>query len=151
MVVVQILDSGETVARAQDLAIEPLSRNDHAHGYATQWHPRDFGVLVQLDQMIPVDHWNFAPAVYGARSTSEIKDIAGLTIAVADPEAVAERWANVTGAVVGDDRRSVDLGATLRFVEATDEFGVRQVDLLAADRARAGERFVFASMDFHLV
>lgn len=152
MVVLQVADSDAAVARAAELDIKPLSVNKHSGGLTTQWHPRNFGVLVQLDQMEPASSWHLAPAVYDARSTSAIEDMCALTIATAEPAEVAERWASVIGVEVDADGTSLEAGGkTLRFVPATGRPGLKQVDCRCVDRDRVGEQFTLGGVNFLLV
>lgn len=160
MVVVQIPDAATMLDRAADLGLRPLLTHDFHGNPISQWHPRDFGTIAEFDQMIPPDDWHLAPEVYASRSTEVITDIVGVRIAVADPAAMANRWAAVTGATVQEDGATVDLGGrTVGFVpRTTDGAGGAAanapdfaVDCTAADRAAVGTVIRLCGVDFHLL
>lgn len=152
MVVVQVDDSAAMVARAKELDLEPLVLKDHHGSLLSQWHPRDFGTLAEFDEMRPQDSWHFAPEVYAARGDSVIEDIVAVDLAVADPSAMAGRWAAVIGGSVGADGTSVQTrGCVLRFSTVEGRSGVYSVDCSAADRSRAGETIRLSGVDFNLV
>jgi hypothetical protein len=74
-------------------------------------HPGDMrGAIVSLSQPSPPEAWRWGGPDWGARSAPVA--IVGGTIAVSDPEAVAQRWERILGAspstvgveIVGDER-----------------------------------------------
>ncbi len=98
MVVIQVDDADAMLDRAAALDLKPLFTKDLHGSPISQWHPRDFGTIAEIDEMRPSDSWHFAPAIYGARSTAVVEDIVAAELAVADPER--------DGRAVGDgDRR----------------------------------------------
>ena len=152
MVVVQVADSDTMVQRARGIGIEPLFVKDFHGSPISQWHPRDFGTIAEFDEMRPADSWHLAPAVYDARSTAVVEDVVAVELSVADPAAMAARWATVIGSQVGADGTSVDAGGrAIRFGTRVGVTGVIAVDCRAADRARAGETIRLCGVDFRLV
>ena len=71
----------------------------------TQWHPRDFGTLIELDQIRPPESWHMAPRIFETRSTDVVGDFTAIELAVPDPRATARTWATVLDLTVNLDRR----------------------------------------------
>jgi hypothetical protein len=124
-----------------------LPREESEPGAATlHLHPRDVGAaILSLDWMDPPDAWRWAGPAWrdGARS-SRVRGLAGVELEAADPEAMAQRWAEVLGrtlAPAGAGRFEIALDAgLLRFApERGRGEGLAAVLLTAADPARAGE------------
>jgi len=93
-------------------------------------HPRDVGgALVSLDQPVPNGSWKWAgPDWVAHRDTTVVSGIAGVTVAAVDPEAMRARW------------HELEVDRAVRFVEAGPRGeGIDGMDLVATDRARAGE------------
>jgi Glyoxalase-like domain len=71
-------------------------------------HPRDMrGAIVSLSRPVPPSAWPWGGPGWERRSARA--RVAGATVAVSEPEAVAERWRSVLGGLpgvrfVGDDR-----------------------------------------------
>ena len=152
MVCIQVDDVDAMLERAKAHGLEPLVNKDHHGSALTQWHPRDFGTIAEFDQMRPADGWHFAPEVYAARHDGVVGDIVAVDLAVADPEAMAHRWAVVTGGRLSSDGRAVEYGrAVVRFETVEGTTGVHAVDCRATDRSRAGESVRIAGVDFNLV
>lgn len=152
MVVVQVADGAAMRARAAELGLKPVVDKEHHGNPLSQWHPRDFGTLAEFDEIRPATSWHFAPDVYDARSTSVVDDIGSVRISVADPAAMAQRWATITGGTLDDAGTAVDLGGrTVTFVDDPDGRGLRSVECVAADRSRAGETTRVCGVDFVLV
>jgi len=107
-------------------------------------HPRDIGgAIVSLDQPRPPQSWRWGGPDWESRArTDVVRGIASVTLAAADPERLAARWAEVLGlpAPRGRELRQelrLDPGA-LRFVAADGRGeGIVAVGLAASDAARA--------------
>lgn len=152
MVVVQVADFDAMLARAEALGLTPLVSKDFHGSKLSQWHPRDFGTIAEFDEMRPADSWHFSPAVYDARGTALVQDIVAVDIAVADPQAMADRWATVSGGSVGADGASVQTrGCVLRFAVVENTAGPYSVDCRVADRSRVGETVRISGVDFRFV
>jgi hypothetical protein len=91
----------------------------------THLHPADMrGAIVSLDQSRPYGSWRWG----GPQWTGQIADDApgqlhGITVAVADPESVAARWAHVLGVpLVEGTQPGLRLdNAEIRFVASGEE------------------------------
>jgi hypothetical protein len=154
MVVVQVDD----VEAAKDRAIargHKLVMETPYEGHSiTQWHPRDFGTLAEIDQLRPSDTWYMAPKVFEVGSTDVVQDVTAIELAVRDPAAIAETWAAVLDIPVGADGVSLDLsGRAMRFIAVADggREGLVAVELPATDRARAGYTVSLSGVEFRFV
>jgi len=129
--------------------------NDHYH--LMQLHPRDMTASfleVDWDEHDDFDgNWEPAGGLAWKEKVdrSSIVDMVGVELQGAQPEALAQRWAQVLGRPMRDDLTVVINNATLRFVEATDGRGpgLSGVDLIVADKPgilkRAKERRAYVS------
>ncbi len=129
--------------------------NDHYH--LMQLHPRDMTASfleVDWDEHDDFDgNWEPAGGLAWKDKVdrSSIVDMVGVELQGAQPEALAQRWAQVLGRPMRDDLTVVINNATLRFVEATDGRGpgLSGVDLIVADKPgilkRAKERRAYVS------
>ena len=127
MAIFDLEDLDGARARAQRLGIRVVWRIDLPDISGTHLHPADMrGAIVSLDQSRPYGTWRWG----GPEWTERVGDgapgrLAGITVAVSDPAAVATRWAQVLGVSAEDDGEPLlDLdGAEVRFTEAPDERG----------------------------
>ncbi|MFT4288735.1 hypothetical protein [Nocardioides sp.] len=151
MAVVQVGDLAGVVGRAAEQGIEPVLHQDYGGHPISQWHPKALGTLAEIDEIDPPETWHFAPEIFEHRSTGVATDIVGAAIAVDDPTAMARRWADLLGLEAAGTR--VRLGSEqLDFVETGGgRRGLRSVDVLAADPARAGDTLTLCGVDFHFV
>jgi hypothetical protein len=150
MAVVQVERRDDAVQRASDLGVAPLFTKDHHGSPISQWHPRDFGTIAEIDELVPPTSWHFAPGVYDSRSTDVVADFVSLHLSVKDPESMAQRWAHVLG--VGCNGQSVDVnGRELVFTSQEGLSNVFRVDCIATDRSRAGESLILCGVEFRLV
>ena len=133
-----------------DERVEHLGRHDvrivWAGDFATirgrHLHPRDVGgALVSIDQPVPNGSWTWAGPTWTAhRENSIISAIAGVTVAADDPGAMGDRWTEL------------DIRTAVKFVAAGDRGeGIDGVDVVATDRARAGETADICGVTFRLV
>jgi catechol 2,3-dioxygenase-like lactoylglutathione lyase family enzyme len=105
-------------------------------------HPRDVGgAIVSLDQPVPNGSWTWGgPDWVAHQDTTVVSAIAGVTVAATDPAAMRARW------------HELELDAAVRFVGAGPRGeGIDGVDLVATDRARAGELHEICGTRFQLV
>ena len=153
MVVMQVADVEAAKARAADLGLKPVFETPYEGHTITQWHPRDFGTLAEIDQIRPASTWHMAPRIFETGSTEVVGDVSAIELAVRDPKAIAARWATVLDIPVGADGVSLDLsGRGVRFVPAEgDREGLVTVELPAADRARAGHEVTLSGVLFRFV
>ena len=118
-------------------------------------HPADVGgAILSIDQADPPESWAWAGPDWAYHATSSVgADLVGAEIQADNPDAVAARWSVVLDRPV-TDARTIELDdATVRFVEATDGRGdgLAAIDVLAVDRARAGESLALGGVRFDLV
>jgi glyoxalase-like protein len=106
MVIFDLEDLEGARSRAQELGVRTVWQIDLPDISGTHLHPADMrGAIVSLDRSRPYGTWRWGgPAWTGAAGAGAPGRLAGITIAVADPEAVAARWAEVLGVTArGDD------------------------------------------------
>jgi hypothetical protein len=104
-------------------------------------HPRDIGgAIVSIDQPVPNGSWRWGGPWTAHADNAVVAAIAGVTVSAADPAAMRSRWADA-----GVDH-------AVRFVAAGERGeGLDGVDLVAADRSRAGESATVGGVEFRLV
>jgi len=109
-------------------------------------HPRDVGgTLVSIDQPVPAGAWRWGGPDWQNRSDellagAAVTAIAGAVIAADDPRAIEARWTQL------------GLDGDVRFVSAGPRgAGLDGIELVAADRTRAGERTEIGGVTFTLV
>lgn len=154
MVVIQVDDVDAMRGRAMARGLKPVFETPYEEHTITQWHPRDFGTLIEIDQIRPPESWHMAPQIFENGSTEVVGDFTGIEVAVPDPAVVAKTWALVLDVPVGTDGTSLDLsGRWVRFVPATNDRGpgLTAVELPATDRAAAGRTVVLSGVEFRLV
>jgi len=105
-------------------------RGDFAAIRGRHLHPADVGgAIVSIDEPTPPESWTWAGADWQAHGdTSVVTAIAGVTVRATDPAAMHARW------------RDLGVDHAVRFEPAGDgPEGIDELELVAADRARAGE------------
>jgi hypothetical protein len=137
MVIFDLEDLDGARARAEAAGVRIVWRLDLPDISGTHLHPADMrGAIVSIDQSRPYGCWRWGgPEWTGKIASGAPGRLAGVTIAVADPGAVAERWANVLGVPVdgnGEPRLALD-GAEVAFTTAADERGEGLVEIALAD------------------
>ncbi len=151
MVVIQVDDVEVAKERAAERGLKPVYETPYEGHTITQWHPRDFGTLAEIDQLRPADTWYMAPRVFETGSTDVVGDFTAIELAVRDPQAMVETWAAVLD--VPSDGLTLDLsGRTVRFVAAEPggAEGLVAVELPATDRAAAGRTVRLSGVEFRL-
>lgn len=144
MAIFDLEDLDGARARAEELGVRTVWRIDLPDISGTHLHPADMrGAIVSLDQSRPYGSWRWG----GPEWTEQIGHgapgrLAGITVAVADPAAVAARWARVLGVAVrngGEPTLALD-GAEVRFTEASDARGegLVEIDVEVPAERRAG-------------
>lgn len=134
--------------------LDERERHLRAHGVRVVWqidlpdirarhlHPRDVGgALVSIDQPVPNGAWRWAgPNWVPHTHTSVVTGIAGVVIAATDPAAMRTRWSEL------------GLLHAVRFQPAGPRGeGIDEVELVAADRRRAGEELRIGGVTIRLV
>jgi len=102
MVIFDLEDLQGARARVEQLGIRVVWRIDLPDISGTHLHPADMrGAIVSLDQSRPTGTWRWGgPDWTGRTATGAPGRLAGATVAVSDPSAVAARWAQVLGVAV---------------------------------------------------
>lgn len=93
-------------------------------------HPRDVGgALVSIDEQLPAGNWAWAGPDWTAHPDADVASIAGVTVGAENPAAMRARW------------HELGFDVSVRFVAAGPRGeGIDGMDLVARDRARAGEQ-----------
>jgi predicted enzyme related to lactoylglutathione lyase len=137
MVIFDLEDLDAARARAQDGGVRVVWRIDLPDISGTHLHPADTrGAIVSIDQSRPYGSWRWGgPQWTGKIASGAPGRLAGVTIAVADPAAVAHRWAEVLGVPVegGDEPRLVLDGAEVAFTVAADERSEGLIEIALAE------------------
>jgi len=143
MVIIQVDDLAPHRERVTELGVRIAWEATLGAWSGIHLHPADVGgAILSFDRTDPPTEWPPAgPDWRDHVRTDVVTEIAGVELQSDDPDRLAERWGQVLDRKVDGDRTiALDRGA-LRFVAATDSRpeGVGGVDLVAADRSRAGE------------
>lgn len=118
-------------------------------------HPGDVGgAIVSIDQADPPESWGWAGQDWAYHSASSVvSDLVAVEIQADDPAAMAARWSTALDRPVGDEGAIALDDAVIRFAPATDGRGdgLAAADLVAVDRARAGQTVEVCGVRFNLV
>lgn len=153
MVMFQVDDLAAARSRVASLGVRTVFTIELDDIADDHLHPRDMGgAIVALDQPAPEGSWRWGgPAWEGRVPPFEPGGVCGATIAAAEPQRMARRWANVLGLPVrdedGDPVVPLD-GGGVRFVPGERE-GVVGFDLRAD--GRAGETAEIGGVAFTFV
>jgi len=137
MVMFDLEDLPAARARAAESSIRAVWEIDLPDISGTHLHPADIGgAIVSIDGSKPYGSWRWG----GPEWTEQIGTggatgrLAGVTLAVAEPAAVAARWAHVLGVPVA--RGALDAamtdGTVVQFVQASDESAEGLVEIALA-------------------
>jgi hypothetical protein len=125
MVLFDLEDLDGARARAGELDMRVVWQVDLPDISATHLHPADTrGAIVSLDQSRPYGSWRWGGPEWTSRVGAGAPGrLAGIAIAVADPEAVARRWAQLLDVPIEVAENPLLLlgDAEVRFLPATDE------------------------------
>ncbi len=137
MAIFDLTDLEEARARAEQAGIRVVWQIDLPDISGTHLHPADMrGAIVSLDRSRPYGTWRWGgPQWTGRTGTGAPGRLAGITIAVADPLAVASRWAGVLGVPLTDGAGTALRleGGRVCFVDADDEREEGLVEIEIAD------------------
>ena len=92
--------------------------------------------------MDPPESWKWAgPSWQEHVRTDTVTALSGVTVAVPDPEATAKKWADVFGLRASGTKIALDHDTSISFVQSptSSDEGVCGIEVVAADRTRAGE------------
>jgi hypothetical protein len=125
MAIFDLEDLAGARERAAALGVRVVWQIDLPDISGTHLHPADMrGAIVSLDRSEPYGSWRWGgPQWTGRIGLGADGRLAAITVAVADPQAVAARWGQVLGAPVrGDGQPGVALdGAEVRFEAASSQ------------------------------
>jgi hypothetical protein len=141
MVMFQVDDVAAARRRAAETGIREVFAVELPDIVDVHLHPRDVGgAIVALDAPQPPGSWRWGgPAWEGRVPEHGPEALTGVTIAAADPPAMAARWAHLLGAPVAGAAITLDGGGTVAFAPA----GGRREGLVGvAARVAGGERAV---------
>jgi hypothetical protein len=117
MLMFQVDDLTAARARAHELGIREVFAVELDDISEVHLHPADIGgAIVSLSAPQPPAAWRWGGPDWPRRAAPS--SVRGATVAVADPEAVAERWTQVLGEA-----------PSVRFVAAGDGAGVVEIEL----------------------
>ncbi len=137
MAIFDLTDLEGARLRAEGAGVRVVWQIDLPDISGTHLHPADMrGAIVSLDRSRPYGTWRWGgPAWTGRTGTGAPGRLAGITVAVADPLAVASRWAHVLGVPLADgDRTALRLdGGEVRFLTAQDESQEGLVEIAIED------------------
>jgi hypothetical protein len=129
MVIFDVEDLDGARSRALSAGVRVVWQLDLPDISGTHLHPADMrGAIVSIDRSNPYGSWRWGGPEWTERIGAPAPGrLAGVTIAVADPAAVAARWGEVLGvAVDGEDGDGgpvlkLDGGGSVRFAAADSE------------------------------
>ena len=145
MVIFDLEDLDGARERVRQSGIRVVWQIDLPDISGTHLHPADMrGAIVSLDRSRPYGSWRWGgPQWTGKLASGASGRLAGITVAVADPDAVAARWAQVLGVPVrdaGEPALALD-GAEVLFTTAADAQGEGLIAIAhEPPPARRGER-----------
>jgi hypothetical protein len=121
MLIFQLDDLDAARSRASELGVRVVWQVDLPDISGTHLHPADMrGAIVSLDRADPPESWRWGgPDWIGRGGSGAPGRLEGVTLAVGEPEAVAERWAQVLGAPAEGAGLRVD-GASIAFEPVPD-------------------------------
>ncbi len=149
MAIFQVDDLVAARDRLPGLGVRVVWRADLTDMAGTHLHPKDVpGAIVSLDRPEPPGSWRWAgPRWIGSPPQDrEPGGIRGITVASADPDTLAARWAEVLGVQADGTTITLDDAQELAFVAGDDE-GITDVRV-----ARPGPpgTAVVSGVRFHL-
>ncbi len=137
MAIFDLTDLEGARTRAEQSGIRVVWQIDLPDISGTHLHPADMrGAIVSLDRSRPYGTWRWGgPQWTGRTGTGAPGRLAGIAVAVADPIAVASRWAEVLGVPIENEGRTALrlAGGEVCFLEADDEREEGLVEIAIAD------------------
>jgi hypothetical protein len=130
MAIVQTSDPLDDVrARADDLSIRIVFTAEGNGVTGLHFHPADTdGTLLSIDRCTDDAAWPWAGPAWEAAPDRGYRGITRAAFAVAEPDAVAARWARLLGTDASGTTVPLD-GSALEFVPAVGRSGLCEVDL----------------------
>ena len=141
MLIFQLDDLDGARERVSELGIRVVWQVDLPDISGTHLHPADTrGAIVSLDSADPPESWRWGgPDWTGRAGRGAPGHLDGATVAVTEPDAVAERWAHLLGVAAAGPRLELD-GATVAFEPAPDagDEGLHEVSVSLPEEVRRG-------------
>jgi predicted enzyme related to lactoylglutathione lyase len=141
MLIFQLEDLDAARERAHAAGIRVVWQIDLADISGTHLHPADTGgAIVSLDRATPPESWRWAgPDWTGKAGNGAPGRIEAATIAVVEPDVVAERWARILGVAATGSRIELD-GAVIEFdaAGAPERERLHEVSLAVSGGVRRG-------------
>jgi hypothetical protein len=142
MVIFDLEDLEGARRRAEQAGVRVVWQLDLPDISGTHLHPADMrGAIVSLDQSRPYGSWRWGGPQWTAQIASPTPGrLAGITVAVADPQGVAERWAHVLGVPsTGEPHPALRLdGAEVHFVQAAEPREEGLVEIMVETQQELG-------------
>jgi hypothetical protein len=147
MVLFDLEDLDAARERASERGVRVVWQIDLDDISGTHLHPADMrGAIVSIDSSRPYGTWRWGgPGWTGQTGQGAAVRLTGITVAVADPDAVASRWAEVLGVGTGGDPRVLTLDSgEVRFVDSQHdpEPGIIEIELALDPATRAGRESI---------
>jgi catechol 2,3-dioxygenase-like lactoylglutathione lyase family enzyme len=140
MLDIQVADLAEVLTRAAALGLTPVVRDDYRGNLISQWHPRDFGTLLEIDQIRDGRDWHWDGEFTAEQRAAERAVPIRAQLAVPDPALMADRWAAVFGGELAGDTSVRLTGVTVTFTAmGTGRPGLMSLDLLVPADASDGD------------
>jgi hypothetical protein len=152
MLILQTDDAARETARVEALGVRVVDRLENREYRASHFHPADFGgVLVSFDQQLTsadllADFGDWMPAGpdWRAARTDRVEALESVTIACADPKAMALRWSGLLDAPIAGDTRLLLERGEICFEAGGPRTNIARIGLKAdapADVLIGGVRF----------
>ena len=142
MVMFDLEDLDGARRRVEQAGVRVVWQMDLPDISGTHLHPADMrGAIVSIDASRPYGSWRWGgPEWTGEIPAHAAGGLRGVTLAVADPDAVATRWAELLGVARADAQAIALNGGEVRFTHAAGEAseGLVEVSLALAPDVRAG-------------
>lgn len=159
MIILQVADAAAERERVAADGVRVVEIIDRPHYLCAHFHPADFGgVLASFDQqrtlsdhLSPHSDWWPAGPDWRKAQTHDVVEMTSVTIAAADPDALAKRWSKLLARPLdaGDGRRiALEKGAIcFSAARAGGGTSIAAIDLKMRDPAQAISRAKTAGLD----
>lgn len=142
MVLFDIEDLEGARTRAEEMGVRTVWSIEEPDISGTHMHPADLrGAIVSLDSSRPFGSWRWGGPEWTERiGTGPPGRLTAITVALAEPRAAAERWAQVLGVELdGSEQPRLALdGAEVRFVAAQGAEGIVEIAVEVPQDVRGG-------------
>jgi hypothetical protein len=139
MLDIQVADLAATIDTAAGLGLRPVLHDSYRGNGISQWHPRDFGTLLEIDQISGDRDWHWDDEIPTAQRRAERAVPVGAEIVVPDPLETARRWATVFSCELAGES-GINLGdAIISFQPGTGRPGLVSVTMRVPADASEGD------------